>query len=304
MVRQLKKKRVDGTPYRRRPEVETELEQLEGLTLAEVLARAREHRPRGETAVSSEALVYLLRREAQKGNARSPGVDGLVSILVARSKNILMRHISNEFDELQREEIYRGVVDRLIDEISEVSDRADYAEINFNHWLARKRYDACNKQKRRLERIRRVGDAVEDLAEDEPDIVRAGDATKAASPYSTPEAAYALSEAHAKARLPAQIQAAEFTPEDRYRIATAVRGAKLGPNVLNAFLLRHYYGMKIDSRKPDEHTLARHFGKSEKTIRNWLGSAEEAFAKLRGETDEDEQDGARELGCGAARLSS
>lgn len=302
MVQLLRKRRADRSLYQRRRKVEKELQRIEGLELPEVLARAKESGQRGKVEVSSEALVYFLRREAWKGNAQGPGVGGLVSILIARSETALRRHISGAFDELQRQEICREVVDRMIDEITDASDKADYAEVNFNDWLAHNRDDACRKQKRKAARIERLGDAVEDLSEDEADIVLAKDGQEPASSEPTPEAAYATAEARETAHLPAQIEAGEFTPDDQYRIAAAVRGAKLDPIVMEAFLLHYYWGVPIDSKDPEKNTLAKHFGKSEKTIRNWLGRAEEAFAKLRGETNDDERDKASEPALGAARL--
>lgn len=303
MVEPLRKRHADGSFYRRRPKVEKELERLEKLKLPEVLALAKELGQRGKAAVSSEALVYLLRRESRNGDARGPAVDGLVSILIARSEMALRRHISGVFDELQREEICREVLDRLIDEITVATDQADYAEVNFNDWLAHNRDDACRKHGRRAKRIERLGETVEDLEEDEADLVPRRASGDPASPEPTPEAAYAVAEARDKAHLPPQIEAAEFSPEEQYRIAAMVRRANLDPNVLEAFLLHHYWHVAIDSKDPRKHTLVKHFGKSEKTIRNWLGRAEETFAKLRGETNEDERDEASEPGLGAARLS-
>lgn len=297
MVQPLKKRQTDGRLYKRRPKVEKELERLEKLTLLDVVALAKESGQGNEPTVSSEAIVYLLRREVRKSNADRPGLDGLISILFNRSETTLRFHISGAFDELQREDICRAVIDRMVDEITDPSEKADYAEINFNDWLAHNRVDACRKQIRKAARM----DSIEDLAEDEMEIVLASE--DLASPKPMPEAAYALAESREKAHLPHQIEAGEFTPEDRYRIAAAVRGAKLAPNVLKAFLLNHYWSMPIDSKDPNKNTLVKHFGKSEKTIRNWLSCAEEAFVKLRGETNEGERDEARESGLDTARLS-
>lgn len=301
MVQPLRKKRPDGSLYQRRRKVEEELERLENLKLPDVLMHARKAEQRGEVTVSSEAIVYLLRREARRGNPQGPGVDGLISILITRSVITLKHHISGVFDELQCEEIGDEVINRMIDEITDASEKADYAEINFNAWLACNRYDACRKQKRKTERMERIGDSVEDLAEDEPDIVLARG--ESASPESTPETAYALAEARGRARLPTQIEASEFTPEDRDRIAAAVRQAKLNPTVLEAFLLHYYWSVPIDSQDSEKNTLVKHFGKSEKTIRNWLRCAEETFAELRGETNEGKRDEAKEPGLGTTRLS-
>ena len=158
MVEPLRKRRADGSPYLRRREVETELEDLEKLSLPDVLARAREGEQRGKTSVSSEALVHILRREVRTATTRSPTlgpIDGLVQILIQRAEAIVRRHLGS-FDEIDREEICKQVTDRIIDEISSDRDLADYAEVNFNDWLWHNRLDACRKQKRRIERVERI----------------------------------------------------------------------------------------------------------------------------------------------------
>lgn len=301
MVQALRKRRKDGKPYKRRSAVEKELQELEKLTLLEVLARAKQGQQNSKEAVSSEAIVYFLRGEARKGNADGPGVGGLIAMLIERSERTLRRHISGAFDELQTEEICREVIDRMVDEIAENSDRADYAEINFNDWLAHNRDDECRKQRRKAARMERLGDAVEDLGEDEAQLVPGG-ADEAVSTEPMPEAAYALAEAREKAGLPHQIEAGEFSPEDQLRIAAVVRRAKLDRTVLEAYFLHHYWGVAIESKDPKKHTLVKHFGKSEKTMRLWLGRAAEAFAKLRGETNERETDETSEPGLGVARV--
>lgn len=287
MVERLRKRHTNGSLYQRRAKVEDELEELQKLTLPQVLARARVGEQAGKETVSSEALVYFLRCAARAGGSPGPGIDGLVAILMERTERMLRRHVSGAFDEFQREEICREVVDGLVDDLTDTGDRGDYAEVNFNDWLAHNRDDACRKELRKAKRTERLGDEVGDLGEDDDAPPGTREQRKdPASSEPTPEAEAAIAEARAKARLPYRIAAGEFTPEDQYRIAWMVKRANLEPNVLDAFLLHHYWDVPIDSKEPDKHTLRKHFGVSEKTVRNWLRRAEEAFAKLRGETDE------------------
>jgi len=303
MVEPLRKRHANGSLYQRRANVERELEELEKLTLPQILARARAGEHSGNTTVSSEALVYFLRHEARTGGSHGAGVDGLVSILMERAERTLRRHISDAFDEFQREEICGEVMDGLVDDITDTGDRGDYAEVNFNDWLAHNRDDACRKALRRAKRSERLGDEVDDLAEvDDALPGRREEPKHPASAEPTPEAGAALAEAREKARLPHQIEAGEFSPEDQYRIAAAVKQANLDPNVLEAFLLHHYWDVPIDSKEPEKHTLRKHFGVSEKTVRNWLRRAEEAFAKLKGETDERKKDEGNGPELGAAGI--
>ncbi len=304
MVEPLQKRRADGSLYKRRREVEQEIEDLEKLQLPEILSRAREGERSGTTTVSSEALVHILRREARIATTRSPtfgAIDGLVQILIQRAEVILRRHLWG-LGEIDREEIYKQVTDRIVDEIYEDSDLADYAEVNFNDWLQHNRLDAFRKQKRKIERMERFGDSVEDIAEDEAQVVLEGIDNKTDS-EPTPDAAYASNEACNGVTLPAGIQDADLSPGDRYRIAAIVKRAHLPPHVLDAFLLYHYLDMQIESEDLDKHTLVKQFGKSEKTIRIWIKRAERVFAELRGTKHESEPNEASEPGIGDARVS-
>ncbi len=301
MVEPLQKRCEDGTLYKRRRVVEQEIEDLEKLKLPEILARARDGERSGKTTVSSEALVHILRREVRIATTRSPtlgAIDGLIQILIQRAEAILRRHLWG-LGEIDREEICKQVTDRIVDEIYEDSDLADYAEVHFNAWLRYNRLDAFRKQKRKIERMERFGDSVDEIAEDEALVVPEGIDDKAGS-EPTPEAAYASIEACNMAILPAGIQEAEFSPEDRYRIAAMVQQVNLAPHVLDAFLLHYYFGMQIESEDPDKHTLVKQFGKSEKTIRNWIKRAETAFTELRETKDESKSHEAREFGIGPA----
>src|SRR5436190_2168466 len=151
MVQPLRKRRRNGKLYQRRAKVETELKGLEALPLADVLVCVKQG-DRGEgPLISSEAIVYVLRREARvattAGSTMSQ-VNGLLEKLIQRAELITNRHTWN-FDEIDREEICKAVTDRIVDEICAEGDIADYAEVNFNDWLWSNRLDAIRKQKRK-----------------------------------------------------------------------------------------------------------------------------------------------------------
>ena len=303
MVAPLRKRSKGGKPYQRRPEVEQELETLEKLGLADVVARARAGEQRGKPAVSSEALVHILRREvrAARPDGRTQGpIDALVSILIARCEVILKRRLWS-YDELAREEMSEAVVNRLVDDIYEDGDKADYAEINFNHWLARNRSDAMRKHARKAARVKQLGEAVENLEENEAQVVTEDEPTEV-SDESTPERLYSLKEERERANLPSIIEHAQFSPDDLHRIADVVIQAKLPADALYAFLA-HNLGVKVQSEDPKEHTLVKHFGKSEKTIRNWIERAEKVFDEIRKAKNESKGNDEDEPGIGAVRVS-
>ena len=304
MVEPLRKRRPDGTPYRRRPAVERELQEIESLELAEVVAHARAGEQQGKVSVSSEALMYILRREVRSATTHAPTIgpiDGLLSLLIQRCETILKRRLAR-YDDFDREAIAREVIDRVVDEIYDDRDLADYAEVNFNDWLSHNRSDACRKQQRKAARTERLGESVEDLSEEEAQII-SGDGEAEESPDRSPEAIYALNEAREKANLPAIIEKAQLSPDDKYRIGAMVKRANLPADVLYAFLAYHYLEMQIESEDLDKHTLVKHFGKSEKTIRLWIKRAEKVFAKLREMKNESDRNETSEPGIGASRLS-
>ena len=302
MVEPLRKRRLDGVLYRRRRAVEKELRDLEKLDMVGVVARARTPAPCGQNVVSSEALVHILRREVRASNAGGPTagpIDALTSILTQRCASILARKLAR-YDEIDREAIAAEVMDHVVDALVEDRELDDYSEVNFNDWLMHNRLDACRKHGRKAARTERLGDAVEDLSDDEAHMVP-GD--EEAQDNRTPDALYALNAAREQANLPLRIESANLSPEDQYRIADMVGKASLPPRVLDAFLGYHYLEVPIESNDPEQYTLVKHFAKSEKTIRLWIKRAEKTFAKLRESKHESEQDDTSEPGHGAARLS-
>ena len=303
MVAPLRKRSKGGKRYKRRPEVEQELERLEKLGLPEVVARARAGEQKGKPTLSSEALVHILRREVRlaRPDGRTQGpIDALVSILIARCEVILKRRLWG-YDELAREEMTEAVVNRLVDDIYEDGDKADYAEINFNHWLARNRTDAMRKHARKAARVKQLGEAVENLEENEAQLVTEDQPTEA-SHESSPERLYSLKEERERANLPSIIEHAQFSPDELHRIADVVMQAKLPADVLYAFVA-HNLGMKVESQDAEEHTLVKHFDVSEKTIRNWIERAEKALEEIRKAKNEGKGDDEDEPGIGAVRVS-
>ena len=282
MIEPLWKRRSDGTLYRRRDAVETELQELEKLELAQIVALAREPTTSGKDSISSEALMHVLRREVRSTRidaATAGPIDALTSILTQRCATILERRL-RRYNEIDRLAIVADVTDNVVDAIIADSDVDDYAEVNFNDWLMHRRLDAIRKHGRTAERMERLGEAAEKLSDDDAHAVLADEDQQ---DDHTPEAVFALNEAREKATLPPCMASADLSPEKQYRIAEIIKKADLPRHILDAFLAHHYLEMPIESRDSEQHTLVKHFGKSEKTIRLWIKRAEEAFTRLRDE---------------------
>ena len=276
-----KRTKKDGVLYRRRVVVEREIIELEDLSSANLVARIRSGDTNKALKVGSEAIVHFIRRDlriAKNDSAVEGTVDALCSILVKRCERNL-KYKLRTYDDLSREEISKQVLDRLVDDLIDDGDSADYAEVNFNHWLAGNRNDAIRKHGRRARRGQLV-ESVDSFSETEGQTAHAGAATAVAVDQETPEGLYSHKEAMEEAGLPFFIQETNFTAEDLWRIATVVKEAKLSDAVLEAFLANKL-GRKIVSQDPSEHTLVKHFGKSERTIRNWITKAEQTFTELR-----------------------
>jgi len=303
MVEPLRKRTRDGKPYSRRPAVQQEFERLEKLELKELVARAKEGEQKGKPFLSSEALVHILRREVRVAVSDGPtqgAIDAIASMLVARCTKILKRRLW-QYDELAQEEITEEVMKHLMNDVLEDGEKADYAEINFNHWLARNRSDAVRKHERKAARFTQFGDTVEDLEETEAQIVREEEPTEA-SHGDTPELLLSLKEARQRGGLPSIMEGARFSAAALHRIAEAARLANLPAEVLYAFLV-HHLGLKVESEDPQEYTLVNHFNKSEKTIRSWIKRAEKVFAELRKAQNETEGNDESEPGIGATGIS-
>ena len=303
MVEPLRKRTRAGKPYKRRPAVEQELERLEKLELKEVVARAREGEEKGKRFLSSEALVHILRREVRIAVPDGPAqgaIDALAAMLIARCTKILKRRLWR-YDELAQEEVADEVMKHLMDDVLQDGEKADYAEINFNHWLSRNRSDAVRKHKRKADLFTQFGDTVADLEEVEAQIVREDEPAEA-SHADTPELLLSLKEARERGGLPSIMEGTRFSEDDLHRIAEAARQAKVPAEVLYAFLA-HHLGLKVESENRKEYTLVKHFKKSEKTIRSWIKRAEKVFAELRKAQNESERKDEGEPGIGAAGIS-
>lgn len=70
------------------------------------------------------------------------------------------------------------------------------------------------------------------------------------------------------------------SPEDHAMISDAL--AHIPPHCRDAFVLRHYHNWQIESKDPAEPSISEALGKTPRTIRNWLKTAEEAVASWRG----------------------
>jgi hypothetical protein len=130
-IRKLKKKKGDGTRYKRRPVVEEEIKLA--LTLDPKIILARAQVPREPWELSSEAIVYFIRGAMEKGRAHvyNPLLDALLKRCILTLKKGIWD--SDKFDaQYVRETALSDFADLFADENTHPTDKLDFFEVQFN----------------------------------------------------------------------------------------------------------------------------------------------------------------------------
>ncbi|MNJ33987.1 hypothetical protein D3C77_286810 [compost metagenome] len=249
MVSPLRKIKLDGTPYHRRPAVETEIQELKALSPLEIEGRASIGARSSPEFVSSEALVHFVRNATAE-----PHREKLTEQLLQRVLHLTPRveDLGGATASLTRTNIRDDVIDHFVDLLLSdrraYDDRLDYYEINFNSAIARDRKDASDRHWKHENRS-------EELSNDEEEIPHVLDAAlDSYDPFDQHE----LDQKTYRARLD---EAIDGLPELQRRIIE---------------MLRH--DIPIESKDPTVVTISKALDKSEKTIRT---HRDKAFAILR-----------------------
>jgi DNA-directed RNA polymerase specialized sigma24 family protein len=238
-IRPLTRRAQTGELYYRRPEVERQIAEALSQNRALIENRLRERDKASELFLKEECLVYLIRDFARRGD------DALVSEmsneLTVRCMDFVkyqVRRLVNFADlEECRNEILMQTFERIYDF---ETDRADYLEVSFWNYLKRLSDDAIEKFNT-MQRRAWVTDSFDDtLATEE------GTKSKGSEPSS------------------------DFSVEmfDSIRLREALLLLPL--HIRTAFIMHHLDGYQIESNDPNVPTLAKHFDKSPRMIRNWL----------------------------------
>lgn len=252
-----------GRVYVRAPETDRQIVEVLALSREAMRSRATVAQRESTDYLSEECLVYLLRHYfRQEDTAR---VNDLALALVRRSTRIIRKHLRP----LGREALEDGhseIVTRLFRRLLDIStNKADFLQVRF--WVALKRLciQEFNRQLRRLTRDRQAlsfsqGPGYDGEEEDhvESTAVRFTENDKRQA--STPSDEQAVIE------------------DDLRRAALS----QLEEPFRSAFMLRHCEGWPIEDQDPTVPTISRHFGKTPRTIRNWLATANEILARWQG----------------------
>lgn len=245
MARPLRKIKLDGTLYHRRPAVEAEIQELTAVSSSELERRASICSRTSPGFVSPEVLVHFV-RTVGAGMHR----ERLTELLLQRVYRLLPR--AEEAASLIKTNIRDDVVDHFVDLLlsdrASYDDRLDYYEINFNSAIAKDRKDASDRHWKRDRQMEELGTEEDGAYNAQEEAIGGYD------PFDPSE----LDEKVYRLRLDEEI---DSLPELQRRIVEMWR-----------------QGIPIDSQDPSVVTISKALGKSEKTIRT---HRDKAFATLR-----------------------
>ena len=256
-----------GELYIREPDVERQIVGALALT-REVLRERIAITDRGSPDyLKEECFVYLLRHYHRRGDEGN--VSDIAAALLRRGTRIIRRHLRSLGAEAL-EEGYSEVVARLLRKILDVAtDKADFFQVRF--WFAMKRiciqvFDTLLAQHERGRKEVPFSDVPgyddEEDAQPETKVLR-------------------LTEED-KRRVSAPSDEKALIKSDLQREARRVALTQLKEPFRSAYMLRHCHGWPIEHQGPSVPTISRYFGKTPRTIRNWLTTAEETLARWRG----------------------
>ena len=243
----LRMSRSNDEIYQRLPRVEQQIATVLRLDLIELAEQFKINARDDERFVAEETLTCLLRAALRVGELNF--ADELTTALYRRAAKSVRQRCSKVFATASAAQ--DCAADALSDLFGELcahdQSRADFAEVRFGLFLKR----IINRNIAKYQK-RQFAEADFEFLDD------------------TPEAGKPPPELAAQAAL----SSFEF-----YDLKKALD--LLPEPVRTAFVLRHKYGLQIESANASEMTIAKYFDKTEKTIRNWLWRADKILQKLR-----------------------
>ncbi len=256
----LTRKNADGEVYCRQAAVDRQIQTALGLDSGELRTRSEVTDKASPDFLKEEALVYLIRHYHR---AADQGCVNFLSEALLRRCATWISHQLHSLDNEAAEEGYSDVVTRLFERILDLdSDRGDFLQVRFWMVLKKLAVDVFDRQLRQLTRGRDSIPLTTIAGHD-------GEDDKAAT-------------RGARLRTPGALatRAAESEAIERTEIREAL--SQLDEPLRSAFLLRHFVGLPIEDQDPAVHTISRRFGKTPRTIRNWLARAGKCLAMWRG----------------------
>ena len=246
---------ADGEVYQRLPAVNRQIKEALGLVDHEELrSRLEVHDEDSPAFLKEESLVYLIRYYHGEGNGDF--VNELAECLLTRCATWIdgkLRRLRAALREDGNSSVVAEAFDRILDQSS---DRGDFLQVRFWVVLEKITVDVFRKQVYQF------------------DTESSGDYDQATIDDMAQQGAVVVSTTFAG-------RSVESEAIDNVLIEAALH--QLEEPIRSAYLLRHHQGWPIQDKDPAAQTISRHFGKTPRTIRNWLSTADERLEAWRGE---------------------
>lgn len=271
-VRSLTRQNRRGEVYQRTEAVEKQIRFALDLEPAAVIEAARIRDYRAPNYLQEECLVYLIREYKSRGERRV--IEKLSEILLQRCAKYInggVRNLRSEPGDHSRtvERAFRDVVEELFSQILDLeSDKGDFLQVRFWVVVDNLRIGAFN---RYLEDLKRAKAAVAwDLVAGYEQRTEEGEGRKGRK--------YRGSDSEPP-------QEADLSAGQRIAYLDTAREVldHVGEPYRTAFILRHYYDWPIESENERSPSISRYFGKTPRTIGDWLKRAKEAIESRKGE---------------------
>ncbi len=249
----LTRRNADGEVYQRLPAVDRQIKEAIGLDHEELRSLLEVHDEDSSHFLKEESLVYLIRHYHKGGNREF--VNDLAKCLLIRCASWIDGKLGSLRKDL-REDGNAGVVAEVFARILDLaSDRGDFLQVRFWMGLDRITVDVFRKQVSQF------------------DSVLSDDYDQSAIDTLTQQGAVVVPTTFAG-------RSVESEAVDNVLIEAALH--QLEEPIRSAYLLRHHRGWPIEDKDPAVQTISRHFGKTSRTIRNWLARADERLEAWRG----------------------
>ena len=242
--------------YRRLAKVDLQIADAVTLDGTAIVERARLRDEGAPDFLAPEALVYFIRDAVRKGDERLR--DRLIRELLERCNPHFCGRFRG-FSREDREDLQGEVLKMIVEDLFSPDDRGDFMQVRFWAYLKKRCIDACRVTFRHAE---------------DTESLETGYSGEGGSEGQT--------------KLDREVDP-QLSPEELVMISEGLK--QLPQNLRYAFLLRHYVGMKIgpDRLADDdggELTIAAQFGRTGRTIRNWLNEASRLLAEFQEKHDD------------------
>ena len=244
VIRPLTKKTAKGELYRRRPEVEEQLETAVRMPFDVVADRLTLPGKDTPGYLYDETLVYLLREAHRRDD---PAMEDLIYDNLAGRVEMLLRKINYQVGPDDRDDFAQEIHIKVIRKIFDLdSDAADYAQVMFGDFVTTLAYSDLKKYRNARKK--------------ETGIVEI--------------------DAHKEDNYDYDPPAETLSQETLATLHDALD--QLNERTRTALILHHIDGLQIESNDPDEPTVSRYFGVTGRTIRNWFGGAVRTLTEANG----------------------